>query len=507
MDIDYDSDATVDGTTGDNQNSPILYDICSQATDEQHLSQFSQLESLASLLPTVPIHAISQRKELQKEQKQVTPLPKQNKKRKKCSAAPTQKACQAKQAGIVALLQKILPQETLTVWSLLQVFDFVELSTLASYQGEVISTHTTKKELAETVTEYLKCGKFAAELTAVASLPDTSHPMSSSMTAPSQKTALMLNESQLKCASAQTTQAVGVNHLLHQQQPHSPRSSLNISVSTLTSKGPWKTASENDIRLLNLSCGGAVQGGQDETARSSALVEVDGGVKLPSTGWRRAIDSDMSLLEFDSPCFSSLKSARRMRPAGTWVSSRQVGATATGSESRESVIGELKQSLAALVPQHLMAQIKLDGHSFDCPEDTTGLRPCLLHQKGALVERENASTQTMTQSTSSQPQLAPSLPYTGHNTSRTTATKVVRFDSQSLGLILKQLRTPNGYITALMGVRSDGVDPAVRNLLTSGDELLLANGQSVVGLSFAEQMDLLRGAGRPLFLTFATPNK
>ena len=52
----------------------------------------------------------------------------------------------AKQTEVTALLTRIKTiAAPLTVWSLLQVFDFVELSKLAQYQGDYISPHATKK--------------------------------------------------------------------------------------------------------------------------------------------------------------------------------------------------------------------------------------------------------------------------------------------------------------------------------------------------------------------------
>ena len=355
-----------------------------------------------------------------------------------------------RQASVVTLLRK-LETANPTVWCLLKAFDYVELSTLAQYQGLELIASASKKELADLVASQFTSGRFSQELSiaSAAGIGASAHPPSSS----SSSLIKMAVDASTICAA-------------------SGKVKVNKTPFHTLASGCWVPLESDDVigHLLSLGCED-----EDENENASHALPLSGdGVVFLSTNrasWESCSKACEALLEYDNACYGALQLAAAMDRAPPSVHQPRDG----GAEKSILALREALTSLKSGLPD---------------PIAGPGSEP--------VAEKRNAQTQT-----------PPPIPMEQErrNVQLHAALKVCRFDGDQLGLVLKQVRGPAGVLrTVLQSVKHEIVATAVKVLLTTGDELVSANGVVVGGLSFAEQMDLLRSASRPLLLAFSSNN-
>ena len=480
----YDSDETVVEMIGGCSDSPILFGPGSERFMHQSESQQQGSLSLASLLPSrVTVSDQSSSEQPQKKQKQqgVAAKPKpslnsnSNSKPRKKPASGTTSTTQAlqRQQEVVTLLKK-LPSAgegdaLFSVWALLKAYDLVELSTLASYVDGSVSdlASLTKKDLADTLSRALQCGKLERELqkTQVQQLP------------------LVVSQSHTEAADVGTDTGSGKAAAAAAVAAAAP---LPAAL-TVTASG-WQPISSSQTHILNFLQASA----PFSRGVSGGLIEV-GGAQLPVEGWGRADTTTELVLNFDDPCFSALRLARQLKPQGQGQGQgqqqqqQQRGGQALNSAA---IISALQAGLAAFASSH---------------SDAADARPATPPPVPTL---RNAATQTETLVPARKPQQPSSSSQDaghghGHGHGR-AAVKCCRFDMARLGLGFKSLKSLGGLNTRTVITKVDLVDASVAKLLTVGDELVQINGTAVFGLSFAEQMDCLRTSPRPVFLSFAS---
>ena len=478
----YDSDETVVEMVGGCSDSPILFGPGSERF--MHQSQSQQPLSLASLLPaarvTVSDQNSSEQPQKKLKQQGVAAKPKSSinsnsnsnsKPRKKPASGAASSATQAlqRQQEVVTLLKK-LPSAgegdaSFSVWALLKAYDLVELSTLASYVDGSVSdlSSLTKKDLAETLSRALQCGKLERELqkTQVQQLP------------------LVVSQSHTEVADAGTGSGAAASAA-------SAASAPSAAAFIVTASG-WQPISASQPHILTLLQ--ASDPSSSSSGIASGLIEVGGGVQLSVEGWGRADTTTELLLNFDDPCFSALRLARQLKPQGRGgVKSGQQQQQGHASNSA-AIVSALQAGLSAFASNH---------------SNTADARPASPPPPPPTLRNASAQTETLPPAPGKYQQPSSSSSQeAGHGRA---AVKCCRFDAARLGLGFKSLKSLGGHNTrtVITSVARELVDPSVSKLLTVGDELVQINGTTVFGLSFAEQMDCLRTSPRPLFLSFAS---
>ena len=391
-------------------------------------------------------------------------------KRKKSAAMATSSGIANRQASIVTLLKKLGDQSKLpTVWCLLKAYDYVELSTLAQYQGLELSTSASKKELADLVAAQFTSGRFSQELStaSAAGAGAPAHPPSTSTSSSSS------SSSSIKMAVDATSTVGGA----------SGKAKVNNTPYHTLATGSWVPLASDDVtgHLLLQGC----EDYNDNDNESNALpLSGDGVVFLSTnrTSWESCSKACEALLEYDNACYGALQLAAAMdrAPPSSVHQPRDGGDEKRRHEKGILVLREALTSLKSGMPDPI----------------GSGSEP--------VPEKRNAQTQTTPCAVLVPKEQEPRG--NDRNVQLHAALKVCRFDGDQLGLVLKQVRGPAGFRTVLQSVKHEIVDTSVKLLLTTGDELVSANGVVVGGLSFAEQMDLLRSAVRPLLLAFASTN-
>jgi len=478
----YDSDETVVEMVGGCSDSPILFGQGSERF--MHQSQSQQPLSLASLLPaarvTVSDQNSSEQPQKKLKQQGVAAKPKSSinsnsnsnsKPRKKPASGAASSATQAlqRQQEVVTLLKK-LPSAgegdaSFSVWALLKAYDLVELSTLASYVDGSVSdlSSLTKKDLAETLSRALQCGKLEREL----------------QKTQAQQLPLVVSQSHTEVADAGTGSGAAVSAA-------SAVSAPSAAAFIVTASG-WQPISASQPHILTLLQ--ASDPSSSSSGIASGLIEVGGGVQLSVEGWGRADTTTELLLNFDDPCFSALRLARQLKPqcrgGGAKGGQQQQGHASNSA----AIVSALQAGLSAFASNH---------------SNTADARPASPPPPPPTLRNAAAQTETLPPApTKHQQPSSSSSQEAGHGRA---AVKCCRFDAARLGLGFKSLKSLGGHNTrtVITSVARELVDPSVSKLLTVGDELVQINGTTVFGLSFAEQMDCLRTSPRPLFLSFAS---
>ena len=483
----YDSDETVGGWVENRRDSRPSPDLLLGDVQPDFVSELDALSARALPLlatssfqsqPRLTQPAQSQPRSSQPAQSQPRssqfPAPTSNtskpasgagsNKRKKSAASATSSGIANRQASIVTLLKKLGDQSKLpTVWCLLKAYDYVELSTLAQYQGLELSTSASKKELADLVAAQFTSGRFSQELSTAYAAGAPAHPPSTSTSSSSS------SSSSIKMVVDATSTVGGA----------SGKAKVNNTPYHTLATGSWVPLASDDVtgHLLLQGC----EDYNDNDNESNALPLSGDGVVFLSTNrasWESCSKACEALLEYDNVCYGALQLAAAMdRAPPSSVHQPRDG----GDEKRrhEKGILALREALTSL---------------------KSGMPDPIGSGSEPVPEKRNAQTQT------THAVLVPKEQEPRGNVQLHAALKVCRFDGDQLGLVLKQVRGPAGLRTVLQSVKNEIVDTSVKLLLTTGDELVSANGVVVGGLSFAEQMDLLRSAVRPLLLAFASTN-
>lgn len=453
--------------------SPLLYDEGSRSFLEGQRSQFDTFDHMAKQLN--PTNARTSATPLGKT---LVPEASSTTKRKRAKSQTATSHAAAKQTEVTRLLSR-LPnnkdaQGPLTVFTLLQEFDFVELSKLAQYQGDTVSPHSTKKELAEGVLSTIRQGGFSQEMRTQPAVPKE-------------------KESVAPFASMVPTTATA---------PHSASRQQHTPFLLREAWQEWKPLSSSDCAALSTVRNDSPAAEKDPAGAGAYEGGAGGG------RWTACSAVTEALLETDNPCYACLRILRESKTSlRDWAvnaikQSRSLDRGISGGRllSRSPAMREIRRQIVALQPSHLSALA--EGGSGSRAEMATSF----------LAERANASTQT---SGPGLPELGggrANRPYASHVASHHKATKVLRFDADKLGLTLKevprdcrdQARLAGKGKTVLQAIRRDRVDEAAARLLCVGDELIMVNGEDIMRLPFSDQMDLLTTAGRPVFLTFCT---
>jgi len=355
----------------------------------------------------------------------------------------------------------------------------VELSTLASYQGTIVSAHSTKHELAGLVCQHISNGLFDQEMSTSADMDVVLVPRPGGGTA--------------------SSLALGISRDLGQStkklQPHEQLVS-GTSVPVVTcAPNKWITLSPQDetLRLLagvdDLQAAGMMAPPLQQ--RQQLPLKETGTVYLESSSkWRPCDSASERLLEQENLIFGARKFLSFMHSAlGT--GGLQPNCGAKGGANVTDAYG------------FLSSRIKTTS----AKQPITGMVPAAC----GIKEQSNAETQTDLPkqppdavAPSAEPgNLVPITASRGAPLAQQVAAKICRFDGGQLGIVLGQQRDLSGSLrTVLLSCKVGLVNPSIAALLSAGDELVEANGQLLRGLSFQEQIALLRESPRPLSLTF-----
>lgn len=461
--------------------SPLLYDEGSRSFLEgQQRSQFDQFDHMAKQLNPPVRPSVTPQGKAPAEASSTT-----KRKRTKSQSTASSHAA-AKQTEVKRLLIRLHHKEDdaqgpLTVYTLLQEYDFVELGKLAQYQGDNVGPHTTKKEMAEGVLVHIRQGDFSQEMRvqqAAANEPAF----------PSAPTAPTAQSMPMAPPQNATQQQQHTPFLLREAWQH------------------WKPLSSNDCATLSTVRDNTPVAAEKEPAAASGAGAGAGG------GWTACPASTEALLETDNPCYAALRVLRESKTSlRDWAVSAikqsrglDRGCVSGGLQSRSPAVREIRRQIVALQPSHLSALAEGSGPGSGSRDEAASFS----------AERANASTQTSGPGLSESATPVAQRAYASHVASHHKATKVLRFDDSKLGLTLKEV--PRDYHrdqgrlagqgirtkTILQAVRRERVDEAAARLLCVGDELLMVNGVDVTRLQFSDQMDMLATSGRPIFLTF-----